>query len=339
MIKVLFVPGDLGACGYYRMLQQMRHLQLEYGDVCPVYLGPLTLQYAGQQVTVAQRVVSPTSLQALINFKENHHTKVVLDYDDLLWEPHEGKLHKYNMFLNKLNLKECRESLEKYLDFAADLVTVSCERLKDEISDFVPEEKIAVVPNYLAIRDWCFDRTSAIINEDNFFYAGSLSHYNNEKKQHGDFSIPLAKFLEKQRTMFMGDEPPWFFQNCIQSTGWVDLNVYPNALYQNTRYAKFTLAPIEENIFNTCKSDLKYLESCAVGRVCIVSDFPGSPYAGAHPMQKMPQNASIDEIRGIVEKCKEHYAEILDYQYEYLNTRWLDAHKEEYTRMLLDVAG
>ena len=340
MIKVLFCPGDLGGCGYYRMLQQMRHMQLEYGEICPVYLGPLTLQNVGQKVTVVQRVIAPGSLKALADFKAKNSTKVVVDYDDLLWEPSEGSMHKYNLFLNKLDLKGSREALCRYLPDVADAVTVSCDALKDEIVSLgYPVERIFVMPNYLAIRDWCFDRTTEIINEDNFYYAGSLSHYDNRKKQHGDFTIPLANFLSKERTMFQGDEAPWFFENCLATFGWVGLNAYPTSVWQNTRYAKFTLAPLIQNVFNTCKSDLKYLESCAVGRVCLVGDFDGSPYTGAHPMQKVPQNASIDEIRGIVETCKEHYSEILDYQYSYMNQRWLDTHMKDYTNLLIDIAG
>jgi hypothetical protein len=209
------------------------------------------------------------------------------------------------------------------LSEVADLVTVTNDELKKEVAQFIDESKIIVVPNMLSMNDWLFDRTTMIPNEDVFFYAGSLSHYNNKHKQHGDFSIPFANYLSKHNSIFMGDEAPWFM-NTVYEYSWVDLAKYAKALYQNSRYAKFTIAPLSNNIFNRSKSDLKYLESCAIGRVCLVSDFDGSPYANAHPLQKIPENASIKDIEQIVKTAKENYAEILNYQYEYLNSRWLD---------------
>lgn len=339
MKKALFVPGDLGACGYYRMLQFQRLMQMSYGEVLPMYLGPLNLVNAHQDVTVVQRIVSRESLKFLVEHRKETGSKVIMDYDDLLWLPKNGSLHKYNCFLNRLPTEEAAKALAELLDDAADLVTVSCDALKAEVERFVPSDKVKVIPNYLTLNDWWFDQTKEIPNDDTFFYAGSLSHYDNEKKLHGDFSIPLANYLKDKMTMFMGDQPPWFFEKCVMQIPWVSISTYSKALYNNTRYAKFTMAPIESNVFNTCKSDLKYLESCAIGRVCLVSDFTGSPYENAHPMQKIPQNASIGQIKDIVEDCKKHYGEILDYQYNYLNTRWTDSHVDEYANMILEVAN
>ena len=45
---------------------------------------------------------------------------------------------------------------------------------------------------------------------------GSLSHYNNKHKQHGDFSIPFANYLSKHNSIFMGDEAPWFMNTVYE---------------------------------------------------------------------------------------------------------------------------
>ena len=200
------------------------------------------------------------------------------------------------------------------------------------MTQFVDEDKITVIQNHLRIRDWLFDTTTYIPNDDIFFYAGSSSHYNNDKKQYGDFDIPLANYLKDKKVVFQGDNPP-FFMKPIANIGWTNLNFYPKSIYNNTRNVKFTLAPLIDNEFNRSKSDLKYLESCAIGRVCLVSDFENSPYNNAHQLQKIPMNASIGQIRDIVENAKNHYSEILKYQYEYLQNRWLHMHLNEYERL------
>lgn len=338
-IRTLFLPGDTGACGYYRIIQQFQHYQLNPDpDIQPMYLGPLMLRECDQQVTVCQRVCSRTALESLIKFKGITGTKVIIDYDDLLWAEHPERLHKFNIMLNNYDCGQYYRDMKELLPEAADAIICTTGKLRDALEELVEQKvPVHVVPNMLSIRDWCFEKATEIINEDTYFYAGSVSHYNNKERMYGDFSIPLAKFLEKERTMFMGDWKPWFFGNCIAETGWVGLSAYPKALYQNTRYAKFTMAPVADNMFNACKSDLKYLESCAVGRVCLVSDFENSPYSGASPLQKISPEASIKDIRETVNACKEHYGEILDYQYGYLNSRWLDRNISLYTEIIKSV--
>ena len=333
MAKVMFIPGDVGGCGYYRILQIAHKSILTNNQIIrPMYSGVQTLQKASQDYTFTQRVASEKGFQTIKKFKDECGCKLIIDYDDLVWS--KDKLHTYNMFINQMNILDNYKSMEKYLANTADMVTVTNEYLKKEVSQFIDENKIIVIPNMLSMNDWLFDRTTMIPNDDVFFYAGSLSHYNNKNKQHGDFSIPFANYISKQKTIFMGDEAPWFM-NTVATCKWVDLAKYAKALYQNTRYAKFTIAPLVNNKFNKAKSDLKYLESCAIGRVCLVSDFEGSPYANAHPLQKIPENASIKDIERIVKTAKENYEEILDYQYKYLNNRWLDTNMYQYESLFI----
>lgn len=336
-MRILYVPGDFGGCGYFRLTQWAQHFMLEPRlGIEPCYAGVNNLVYMDQDVTVVQRVCGENALKALIEFREKHPSKVVIDFDDLLWNE-KGTLNDYNIALKGENLQKNQAMLKKYLPDAADLITVSTEALAKELELFVPPERIKVIPNYLSMREWLYDKTTMIPNDDIFLYAGSSSHYDNSEKKLGDFSIPLSKLLERKPTIFIGNNPPWFFGNCKLSVPWAGLSRYSKVLYDAARNAKFTIAPLSESRFNRCKSDLKYLESCAVGRVCLVGDFECSPYGGAHPMQKLPQNASIGEIEAIVENCKEHYGEILEYQYDYLNNRWLDLNVSNYVETMANV--
>lgn len=333
MTKVLFIPADVGGCGCYRIFNQFKMLSLKHQDsICPFYIGAAHLHYVGEDIVFTQRNCSKYALDTLYEYKQKHNVKIVIDYDDLVWSK-DKSLHKYNMYINDSNTTENYHAMKEGLDRTADLITVTNEALKAELLDFVSADKVKVIPNYLTISDWCFDRTTMIPRDDVFFYAGSPTHYNNEKKMYGDFDHPLANFLKKSIVEFQGVNPPWFLTP-RKVHDWTDMTVYSRALYQNTRNCKFTIAPLANNKFNRCKSDLKYIESCAVGRVCLVSDFEGSPYHNAHPYQKIPEGASIKDIQEIVENCKQHYGEILDYQYNYLNERWLDQHIDEYSNFI-----
>lgn len=334
--NVLFITGGNDGCGYYRIYQIFNMLAMtDQNYITPMFIGTANLTPIKTDVIFTQRVVSEKGFKQVMEYKEkNPGTKFIIDYDDIVWS--KDKLHKYNVFLNKYDVQKNYESMKKYLPEVADHVTVSCEYLKNNISEFFDKDKITVLPNLLSIKDWCFDKTVMLPKDDIFFYAGSTSHYNNEKKQYGDFDIPLANFLNKQKVLFMGGESPWFITP-YEKFDWCNLHMYSKALWQNTRYCKFTLAPLVENEFNKCKSDLKLMESAAIGRVCLVSDFPDSPYSNAHPLQKIPANSSIKDIQNIVENAKLHYKEILDHQYSLLNNRWLDYNMTDYITLFYNV--
>jgi hypothetical protein len=127
---------------------------------------------------------------------------------------------------------------------------------------------------------------------------------------------------------------PYFVNNPVAEYPYCHLNSYAHNFYNYARRSKFIIAPLADNIFNKCKSNLKYLESCAVGRVCLVTDFEDSPYHDAHEYQKIPVNATAKTIEYIVERAKEHYGEILQYQYNYLKNYWLDNHINEYKEII-----
>ena len=138
----------------------------------------------------------------------------------------------------------------------------------------------------------------------------------------GDFSENLSRYLQNQKVITK-HIVPWFL-NPIKSYMACPLNRYAREFYDETKDAKFIIAPLADNLFNRCKSHLKYLESCAVGRVCLVSSFEGGPYEGAHEYQKIPVDATQKTIEFIVERAEANYVEILKHQYWYLNHFWLD---------------
>lgn len=50
--------------------------------------------YVGQQVTYLQRVLTATYFKSLLAFKEQSKSRIVIDYDDLLWR--KDAMPRYN---------------------------------------------------------------------------------------------------------------------------------------------------------------------------------------------------------------------------------------------------
>ena len=311
MRKLNFVPMDRFACGRYRIYYPGLNL---YNSESITISPPGSFHYYGQEWIYTQRLCTPKSFEALLPLKEKTGVKFIVDYDDCVWKP----LPSYNRVT--INSELNYEGMKKYLNIIADKVTCTNEFLKDSLSEFVPKEKIIVMPNCLDYNRWRFDYYKPN-DEISFFYAGSPTHF--DDKSYGDFPKGAVEYLKGKKVSIMGIKP-WFIDtNTIYP--WVDIDDYPIAFASNALKSKFVLSFIEDNYFGKCKSDLKYIESAAVGRVCLCSDI--STYECAHPYQKIPKNVTKQTFKYIVERANDNYEMLINYQYDVLNKRWLNRNK------------
>ena len=331
MRSVNIVPGDSGACAHYRLIQVGNLLQYMAKDVNISPAGKF--RALNNAIIYTQRITTETTMKQLIDFKKSTNSKFIVDYDDLVWVYNNETVPEYNNCKYKIDADGNTISMSKYLDELTDNITVSTPMLKEALSSFVSDpNKILIMPNRLSYREWYFPRTNGIPKEDIFYYAGSSTHYDNNRKLQGDFETSMINYLNNKKVLVKGSVPYFIKPSATFPANM--LNSYAVNFYKETRYCKFIIAPLVNNIFNKCKSNLKYLESCAVGRVCLVSDFPGSPFEDAHPYQKIPLGSTRQAIEFIVERASKNYEEILNYQYEYLNKRWLDNSIGDYVKLL-----
>lgn len=311
-MKINFVPLDYRACGRYRIIYPA---QVLYNAAKVTISAPATFSYYGQDWVYTQRILYKEEFEPLIDMKEKFNVKFIIDYDDDLW----NGFPEYN--LCKVDCKEVHSNMTKYLAKLADKVTCTNEYLKKSLSEFIPEDRIIVMPNCLDFHRWRFDRYPVPVKES-FIFAGSPTHWAPDDL--GDFSKGLVTYLNNKDVNVMGHAPT-FLPNAKTVGKWVDIDDYPIYFAKNALPNKFVIAPLADNDFNRCKSDLKYIESCAVGRVCLVSEFPGCPYNDvSHSYQRIPINSTATAIKYIVERATEHYDEIIAHQYNVLQSRWID---------------
>lgn len=327
--KINFVPGDTGACGRYRVQQIGAYFQ---GLGLDATLSPAgKFRCIGEEVLFTQRCCSEKTLESMIKYKESTKAKLIIDYDDVVWI-HDGEtIPDYNYCRKKIDYESNTKGMKKLLNEAADVVTVTTDVIKESLKGFVDEKKIRVIPNMLNYSEWNFDVPTQIPSVNIFYYAASATHYPIDWKPgdgFGDFTKNMVDYLNTQKIVLKGFSPK--FLHPIAVTKPSSIMTYARDMYNETRNILFTMAPLQNNMFNRAKSDLKYLESCAVGRVCLVSDFEGSPYSEAHEYQKVPLNTTPTGMKYIVERATDHYEEILKHQYEYLSKRWLNSNIKSY---------
>lgn len=155
-------------------------------------------------------------------------------------------------------------------------------------------------------------------------YTGSWVDWINDKVSNNEIDLTemagTAYFFDRNREK-------------IQTTTWFDGYNYIG--YLNRTKPDIVFAPLSNNPFNWCKSSLKFSECCAMGAILMGSYFEKSPYEPIHPYCRVPDNPSKEQLDIVFKNIKEHYKEIIDWQYEFINRNGLWLESDDHVRKFL----
>ena len=210
-------------------------------------------------------------IQSSVN---NKYTPVIYEIDDLLTDiPVWNIAHEYY----KKNFKYIEEMLS-----IVDGISVSTEPLKEIYKKY--NKNVVVVPNRLPKFIWDKPNEIKETNKVRIYWGGSGNHFAlksmiDKGVKGGDFGNTLLDFIIKTRNVyqwvFCGALPPELekYKNDIEFHNWTSTLSYPNFL--KSLNIDIGIAPLEDNLFNKCKSNIKVLEYCGAG-------FPGI-YSNVYP--------------------------------------------------------
>lgn len=326
------ISADYGACGQIRVnwpAQLLQSMGVQILNTRTLYAGfPLDKIY-----------IQRCAEQPIFDIMRKCKSDVILDFDDLLFKGYNEGIPSYNHAKDDIDIEATTKCIKDNLDIVSK-VTVSTEYLKNVFTDTFNFNRVEVIPNYLPRWIYHFDRKEPLtdnIVKPTVLYAGSSTHYSN--KDTGDFNKALIDFIknniDKINFVIIG-KIPFFFSDiadkilCFEP---INILAYPNLLHSIN--ADFIIAPLKENVFNKCKSNLKYLESCAVGAVMIGSSFEDSPYNCIDERCKIQKTMNSKHIEKMFWKLceKDTYNEILTNQYNYMNEMWLENNISKYVNL------
>ncbi|MDX9691795.1 MAG: hypothetical protein RBT45_05005, partial [Acholeplasmataceae bacterium] len=232
-----------------------------------------------------QRSATKNQLDIIKHLKQVHPSlPIIYEIDDNLID-----IPEWN-FASSF-YKENIENIKSIIGICTGVVC-STEELKKTLLPY--NDNINVSVNHLPRFIWGNPQPK-IFDEDTkhrktrIMYAGSHNHFDRDSDR-GDFGPELIKFvhktLDKYQWIFVGGIPHSLRGNeSIIHHEWKPVIEYPNFLKELG--PDICLAPLEDNIFNRCKSNIKALESVALGVPLIASDV--TPYKG------LPYTAASDE--------------------------------------------
>lgn len=154
-----------------------------------------------------------------------------------------------------------------YALLVADYVTVSTETLKQTLLAY--NENIHVLPNYLDDSIWQLHppvkkEKSAILK---LGYMGGETHQPDLEMLIPILQAICNKYPQRVQLHFYGIKPPESLQQ-YAPVQWTPVKTYDYAAFVadfQTNQFDLVVAPLGDNLFNRCKSHLKYLEYSAMG--------------------------------------------------------------------------
>ena len=280
--------ADYGGCGYYRCMAPNFLLNLYQKAVIIESTAMITDQrfYGTVQTIKFQRQATPPQKEFVKNLKQLSVTskhKLIYEIDDVIFAE---DIPMYNRNRDAFTAKEIQGSIKEILSMMDEIV-VTCDYFKDYMIEKSGNKNVTVVPNYLM--KWWFDRYYNLGDlvkkyEQNkkkpivaIFASGTHVDVLNRVNQQDDFA-PVLQHIIKTRTdfnwHFYGSYPlplkTFIDQGLIKYFPWVPLPEFPAAMANSG--AQMTFASLQDNNFNRCKSNIKLIESGALGIPCACPD-------------------------------------------------------------------
>jgi glycosyltransferase involved in cell wall biosynthesis len=258
---ILAHPADRGGCGQYRVIQPFNALQQQGfidGALSFGMLSVVDLERYDPDVVLLQRQIGDERLEAMRRMQAFSRAFKVYELDDYL--PNLPMKSAFRAHMPKDILKSLRRGISY-----ADRFVVSTQAMAEAFKDFHPH--IRVVKNRLDPRQWrglTSQRRSS--SKPRVGWAGGAGHAG-DLEMLTDVVKALASEVE---WVFFGMCPDQLRPYIHEFHSGVAIEQYPLALAGLN--LDLALAPVEQNLFNECKSNLRLLEYGACGFPVICSD-------------------------------------------------------------------
>lgn len=282
---ILAHPADPWGCGHYRVIQPfsaMKSEGLADGMMSMGLLRVTDLARFEPDVVVLQRQIGDERLEAMRRIHKFSRAFTVYELDDYLPNLPMKSVHRSQM------PKDILKSLRRGLGFV-DRFVVSTAPLAEAFAGLHGD--IRVVKNRLPLKWWQglhAERRQG--GKPRVGWAGGASHT-------GDLEL-IADVVKE-----LAGEVEWvFFGMCPDSIRpyvhevhvGVEIDSYPAALARLN--LDLAIAPVEQNLFNECKSNLRLLEYGACGFPVVCSDL--ECYKGDLPVTRV-KNRFRDWVEAI----------------------------------------
>ena len=328
--------ADYSGCGHWRMIwpeqvMNAHNKAVVHGttvmNVDPRY-------YTQTKAVRIQRQATPQQLEFvkfLRKLADANNFRLIYEIDDICF--HED-IPDYNKYKTAFTDPKIRQSAQEMMEIC-DEITVTCPFMRDYYASKTNNKNVTVIPNFMP-KFWIggksdINRTMESYEKNKrkprILYAGSGAHFDveNRTKFRDDFehvNDVIRRTVDKYQWVFLGAHPlpiRDLIQNGkIEFHPWKRLYEYGQGLYDLN--VNMIVAPLQDSTFNKAKSDLKYIEACALGLPIACQDL--CTYENA-PIKFRTGDEMIDQIENTL-KDRKRYKSLCKKASQYAETRWLE---------------
>lgn len=282
-MRVVALPADESGCGSYRVIWPAAIVKNARPDWDVEIYRPADVRIAvddrgrlnalhglnprGIDVAIMQRVGTPGML-ALMRWLQEQGTAVVLDADDALWS-----IHRSNAAFKAWNSTTHHWQWMDAAAREADLVTVTTDRLATR---YGKHGRVVVLPNRVPTNATKLRRTEPHDGPVRFGWSGFVGTHPADLHVVGNAVSRLLHDTTAD-TLIVGDGQgilkAWGLKDQalrVNATGALPLEAYFDGLSR----LDVGVVPLEDSLFNRCKSGLKATEFAAVGVPVVVTATP-----------------------------------------------------------------
>ena len=331
--------ADYSGCGHWRMIWPEQVMNAHGKAVVhgTTVMNLDSKYYTQSKAVRIQRQATPQQLEFmkwLRQMADANNFRLIYEIDDICF--HED-IPDYNKYKTAFTDPKIRQSAQEMMEIC-DEITVTCPFMRDYYLSKTNNKNVTVIPNFMP-KFWLGGRSDINRTMESFeknkrkpriLYAGSGAHFDveNRTKFKDDFehvNDVIRNTVDKYQWVFLGAHPlpvRDLIQNGkVEFHPWKRLYEYGQGLYDLN--VNMIVAPLQNNTFNKAKSDLKYIEACALGLPIACQDL--CTYENA-PIKFTTGDEMIDQINNTL-KDRKRYKSICKKASQYAETRWLEDDK------------
>ena len=342
-------PADTTGCDFYRNFCPRETIEHSVGNImfntCRKFLVDDNF-FRGINVNILQRQVNNFQceyyLKYIIPMSRKFGSWIVYNIDDCIYK---DDIPKYNKAWQVYQDDQYMRNVYNMLN-ASDFVLVTTDELGEYyIKRFgVNPDSIVVIPNYIP-RWWlehCYDLERRVKlyeqnrNRPRIGLIGAPAHYDVERKNIENDITALLPYIKKTlkdfKWVIFGSEIPelqdMVARGDIEYHRGIDILHYPDRV--SALNLQYIVAPLLDNTFNRCKSNIKLTESWAMGIGCAGQDICAY---NKYTDDVFHDDDSLDAILRRDLKDEGAFAEKIVANHAKMNGWWLEDHLDQWLRL------
>lgn len=355
LTRVIHYTADQSGCAFWRMIFPANEL-LANNKAVVMTLYTMQLHahfYVGvdavrlqRQCTTYQRdfIAQLREISNIYKTQTGKGFRIIWEIDDICLPAQD--IPNYNICKDAFISDDVKIIVKDIMKYVDEVVVVS-EPMAEHYRHHLEFDKISVIPNY-APKSWldrnvtdherikCY-RTNK--KKPRILYAGSTTHFDvaNRVNQKDDFGQVINHILKdlttlkKYQWVFLGAIPPIlrnFIGKGVEFHDWVAITDYPEKL--RTLEVNAMIAPLEDNIFNKSKADIKLLEAGALG-IPIVAQNIDCYNRNNEWKYLFNSGEEMMQQLNMILSSEKNYLTAVEQGNEYANKRWLKDHMDEWS--------